>query len=238
MRSTRSHAPRGGGRGRHADRVHGAGTDGRRTRHGGAGRVRGGPRGADRDGRHGPPTVEARVMWGARCRPTPPEAGDGKRISSSVGTICEHTFVHDDGPSEQRCCRCGELKPIDDFAWRRRTRGQRDTFCRPCRSAYGKEHYAANRQRYIDQAAAFKQRLRVKRTKLLIAFFETHPAPTAASAIPWSSSSTTSGTRPSRSARSYARRAGPTSRLRWRSARSSALTAIAAEPPGVGAPNG
>jgi NAD-dependent dihydropyrimidine dehydrogenase PreA subunit len=77
---------------------------------------------------------------------------------------------------ERRACyRCHELKPVDDFAWRRREKGQRDSFCRPCRSAYGKEHYAANRQRYIDQAAVVTRRRRLERTHYLLEFFESHP---------------------------------------------------------------
>jgi hypothetical protein len=75
----------------------------------------------------------------------------------------------------RKCYRCGELKPQGGFAWRRRTKGQRDSFCRPCRSAYGKEHYVANRQRYIDQARMQKQKLALARTTYLIEFFETHP---------------------------------------------------------------
>jgi hypothetical protein len=74
-----------------------------------------------------------------------------------------------------KCYRCGELKPVTDFSWRRKAKGQRDTFCRPCRSACGKEHYAANRQRYIDQARAQKQRLARERTEYLIDYFKTHP---------------------------------------------------------------
>ncbi len=74
-----------------------------------------------------------------------------------------------------RGSRCGEHKPVDEFAWRRKRRGQRDSHCRPCRSAYGKEHYAANRQRYIDQAQLVKQRVRLERTVLLLTFFRTHP---------------------------------------------------------------
>ena len=75
----------------------------------------------------------------------------------------------------RKCYRCGELKAAEAFSWRRKARGQRDSFCRPCRSAYGKEHYAANRQRYIDQAQVVKQRLRLKRTTYLIEYFVTHP---------------------------------------------------------------
>jgi hypothetical protein len=74
-----------------------------------------------------------------------------------------------------KCYRCGELKPVEDFSWRRKAKGQRDSFCRPCRSAYGREHYEANRQRYIDQAAISKRKLTLARTKYLIKFFETNP---------------------------------------------------------------
>jgi hypothetical protein len=80
----------------------------------------------------------------------------------------------DDGDL-QPCYRCRGSKPASDFAWRRRPKAQRDTFCRPCRSAYGREHYEANRQRYIDQAAVSKRKIRLARTRYLIKFFETHP---------------------------------------------------------------
>jgi hypothetical protein len=75
----------------------------------------------------------------------------------------------------KKCYRCGELKPVEEFAWRRRRKVQRDSFCRPCRSAYGKEHYAANRQRYIDQARKVKRKLSRKRTLYLLEYFRTHP---------------------------------------------------------------
>jgi hypothetical protein len=75
----------------------------------------------------------------------------------------------------RKCGRCGELKPVEDFAWRRKRRLQQENFCRPCRSEYGKEHYAANRQRYIDQAAEIKRKLTRERTMYLIEYFKTHP---------------------------------------------------------------
>lgn len=61
------------------------------------------------------------------------------------------------GDELRKCGRCGEAKPVDDFARRRIERGQRDNMCRPCRSEYGKEHYAANRGHYIDEEARRKQ---------------------------------------------------------------------------------
>jgi hypothetical protein len=82
--------------------------------------------------------------------------------------------MEDAGP-RRKCYRCGLLKPLLDFSWRRRAKGQLDSFCRPCRSEYGREHYEANKQRYIDQAAESKRRLRLERTKYLIEYFRAHP---------------------------------------------------------------
>lgn len=75
----------------------------------------------------------------------------------------------------QACYRCGELKPAEEFAWRRKAHSQRDSFCRPCRAAYKQEHYAANRQRYIDKAGARKRELALQRTRFLIEFFKVNP---------------------------------------------------------------
>jgi hypothetical protein len=75
----------------------------------------------------------------------------------------------------RRCGRCGELKPIGEFAWRRRRKKQRDNMCAPCRSAYGKEHYLANRQKYIDAEAQRKRARAESRTRWLVEFFESHP---------------------------------------------------------------
>jgi hypothetical protein len=75
----------------------------------------------------------------------------------------------------RKCYRCGKLRPFEAFAWRRKAKGQRDSFCRPCRSAYGKEHYAANRQRYIDQARIRKRALSRERIRHLLQFFQEHP---------------------------------------------------------------
>jgi hypothetical protein len=57
----------------------------------------------------------------------------------------------------RKCGRCGELKPIDEFAWHRKAKRQRQHYCRLCQSEYGKKHYAENRQRYIDLEANRKR---------------------------------------------------------------------------------
>jgi hypothetical protein len=84
----------------------------------------------------------------------------------------------------RKCGRCGELKLLSEFAWRRKRREQRDNMCRPCRSAYHREHYLANRQRYIDQARDRKQALRLERTAYLLEYFTTHPCTDCGEADP------------------------------------------------------
>ena len=75
----------------------------------------------------------------------------------------------------RKCGRCGELKPMSQFAWRRKQKGQRDSMCAPCRSAYGREHYLANRQKYIDGEARRKRARAEIRTRYLLGYFRTHP---------------------------------------------------------------
>ena len=84
-------------------------------------------------------------------------------------------FVQADEPPIRKCGRCGHSKNADDFAWRRRARGQRDNYCRPCRAAYKQKHYAANRARYIAAALRRSQTIARERAAYLIEFFADHP---------------------------------------------------------------
>lgn len=68
-----------------------------------------------------------------------------------------------------------EEKPFDEFAWRRKAQGQRDSYCRPCRPAYKQEHHAAHKARYVEQAAARRRALVLERTEFLVAFLRDHP---------------------------------------------------------------
>jgi len=56
--------------------------------------------------------------------------------------------------------------------------------CRGCRSAYGKEHYAANKAQYIRLAAERKQRVGIERWTFLIDYFRTHPCSDCAETDP------------------------------------------------------
>ena len=79
------------------------------------------------------------------------------------------------GSDLRRCGRCGEEKPPAEFNWRRKERGQRDSLCRPCRAAYHRAHYLANKQIYVDQARERKRALTLERTGFLLEYFAEHP---------------------------------------------------------------
>jgi len=64
---------------------------------------------------------------------------------------------------------------VEEFAWRRQAKGQRDNYCRPCRADYKHEHYANNRARYVEQAGRRRQSMLLQRTIQLVAFFRSHP---------------------------------------------------------------
>jgi hypothetical protein len=73
------------------------------------------------------------------------------------------------------CGRCGQRKPAAEFAWRRKARGQRDNYCRACRAAYKRQHYSANRERYVANAVRRKRTTAAERASLLVAFFHDRP---------------------------------------------------------------
>ncbi len=77
--------------------------------------------------------------------------------------------------SAKRCGRCLESKALDEFAWHRKAKGQRDNYCRPCRAAYKQEHYAAHRERYVANASRRKRALIAERLAYLIEFFRERP---------------------------------------------------------------
>ena len=75
----------------------------------------------------------------------------------------------------RKCGRCGDEKPLADFAWRRKAKGQLDNYCRPCRAAYKQIHYTQNRARYIAQSQQRKKSVAEERTAYLVDFFREHP---------------------------------------------------------------
>ncbi len=75
----------------------------------------------------------------------------------------------------RKCARCGVTKALKEFAGVGNKSGKIDCYCRSCRAEYGREHYEANRERYIDLAQRRKDELREINYQLLLKFLRAHP---------------------------------------------------------------
>lgn len=64
-----------------------------------------------------------------------------------------------DGPREKRCSMCGEVKPIEAFAYRSIAKGTRSGHCRTCHAKARRAQYVANREEYIARET---ERVRAK----------------------------------------------------------------------------
>lgn len=53
----------------------------------------------------------------------------------------------------RRCSRCGRVSPADDFPFKDKAQGLRRSWCRDCCRAYGREHYARERESYRARTA-------------------------------------------------------------------------------------
>ena len=73
------------------------------------------------------------------------------------------------------CARCHAEKPLDAFPIKDKDRGTRASYCRPCRSDYGKEHYSKHRDDYLKRNVVARVRQRFSNRDLLQEFLSTHP---------------------------------------------------------------
>ena len=84
----------------------------------------------------------------------------------------------------KRCSRCGEIKPLDAFTVKRPKTGQRDTYCRPCRAEYGREHYEKNKARYLEVNGARRRQVKLERMVWLVGYLRAHPCADCGEADP------------------------------------------------------
>ena len=79
----------------------------------------------------------------------------------------------------RRCPRCSLEKPEVDFTFRRDGRGpgrpRWDCYCKPCRKAYGREHYERNKSRYLENATKRTRRVLRDRMEYVVRYLATHP---------------------------------------------------------------
>ena len=76
----------------------------------------------------------------------------------------------------RRCDRCGELKGVADFGWRRKNGAQRqDNYCRECRAQYKREHYEKHKELYVERSRRRNKLLAAERAKFMVELFRARP---------------------------------------------------------------
>lgn len=73
-----------------------------------------------------------------------------RQVPSSSGLFSEIVTVG----VTKKCTGCGLERSITDYVIKDKQAGRRGTRCRACRSAYGKRHYASNREQYMARNGA------------------------------------------------------------------------------------
>jgi len=73
------------------------------------------------------------------------------------------------------CARCQVAKPLAEFPIKNAARGTRVCYCRPCRRAYGKQHYRRNIAAYVRRAAARSIVERAANRAFVWNYLLTHP---------------------------------------------------------------
>lgn len=96
------------------------------------------------------------------------------RASSTGSPVTEQLSIWSVGVT--KCCsRCGQHKPLHDFAFHDRVTGRRQHRCRACQAALRREHYERNREHYLAWAMRQARRKRDEQVALVHEYLRSHP---------------------------------------------------------------
>ncbi|MBU2542070.1 hypothetical protein KJ785_00735 [Patescibacteria group bacterium] len=73
------------------------------------------------------------------------------------------------------CSKCSKNKKEDEFNWKNKKRGWRNSFCKVCHSDYRRSHYEKNRKKYISKARKWNGRQTKKLREFVFKYLEKHP---------------------------------------------------------------
>lgn len=73
------------------------------------------------------------------------------------------------------CARCQSEKPVEAFPIKDKARRTRRSYCVPCHSEYGKEHYQKNKPYYLAKNAGARVRQRQSNRDFAYEYLLTHP---------------------------------------------------------------
>jgi hypothetical protein len=80
-----------------------------------------------------------------------------------------------DGARQKLCGRCGELKPLAAFSFKKRANAIRHSYCRACHAAWNRDHHERNRDQYIARAKRHNADYETVNTLRVIEYLLLHP---------------------------------------------------------------
>ena len=75
----------------------------------------------------------------------------------------------------KRCGKCGEYKSSEEFSWRSKARGTRNSYCYPCQRDFCKEHYARNKPRHNRRRLGNNWKYIARNREYITAYLKEHP---------------------------------------------------------------
>src|SRR6185437_10056341 len=73
------------------------------------------------------------------------------------------------------CRGCAQVRDIEDFNWKDKNAGLRQSKCRSCTIKSSQAHYKKNKQTYVDRAHSRNDRVYKNNTQLLHEYLSAHP---------------------------------------------------------------
>jgi hypothetical protein len=75
----------------------------------------------------------------------------------------------------KHCRGCDQIRDTEDFNWKDKNAGLRQSRCRLCTAKNSQAHYKTNKQAYIDRAHSRTNQIYKDNTQLLHEYLSTHP---------------------------------------------------------------
>lgn len=73
------------------------------------------------------------------------------------------------------CNKCNEQQSVDNFSWKNKSKGTRNTTCKKCFREYAKEHYQSNLKMYKDKASRNRKSYRSRGKLFIIEYLRSNP---------------------------------------------------------------
>lgn len=75
----------------------------------------------------------------------------------------------------RKCGRCNEQKDDSEFPWKNKSKGWRQSSCKPCQYLYQQDWYKRNRTVHISKVAVNKVRYAKDHFEKLVSYLKGHP---------------------------------------------------------------